>query len=467
MRVLPLQNTIKLFGLLFCVALFFTNCEKELKSNNNPALVNGTGTAVASSLSQSGSKPNIILLISNDVGYEVPTFTGGHSYQTPTLDRMAANGAFFMHTYRHPDGFPSRLAFYTGKYNFRNYISWGRFAYTEKTFGNMVSDAGYKTCFVGKWQMDDGDYGVTQRGWQKYRIFMPFQGNESQRINRYKDPKIYENGAYLPSSQTNGKYSEDMFSDYLCDFIDSNKSRPFLGVYSFNLAGKPYVPTPDDPAFASWNPANDNFNSDAKYYSSMVHYMDKMINKVITKVQDAGIDDNTYIIYLSATAVFNLPSIWGPTYKTVKGGKMKTHLWGTLNPLLVYCPAKVSPRVDRSTLIDYTDFLPTVADLTNTPRPFTYGTLDGVSFADNILGTSGTDRSWVFCHWDNDDSKEPPVQRWVNDTMYKLYDTLSYTKFYNTIKDTLEKKPIPNDKLTPAEKVIKQNFINVLQQQHK
>src|SRR3954453_9671347 len=173
MRMISLfsQRTAVLYGALLCIAICFTNCQKEFKSNDQPLAAGGASKAMGlrSSLDLS-DKPNIILLVANDVGYEMPSFTGGHSYQTPTLDMMAANGIFFTHTYRHPDGFPSRLAFYTGKYNFRNYISWGTFSYNEKTFANMLSDAGYNTCFVGKWQMGDGDIGLKQRGWQNYQV---------------------------------------------------------------------------------------------------------------------------------------------------------------------------------------------------------------------------------------------------------------------------------------------------------
>lgn len=336
--------------------------------------------------------------------------------------------------------------------------------------------------------MGDGDNGLKQRGWQNYLVYLPFQKDGGQRVNRYKNPMLYQDGAYLPDNATNGKYSEDMFSDYLCNFIDNNvanntttdstasdstvivnyTANPFLAVYSFNLAAKPYAPTPDDPDFANWNPTDEVNHQDIKYLPGMVQYMDKMIGKILAKVQEDGIAENTYIIYLSATAAFNdVKSVWGPNNKTVVGGKMHTNLWGTLNPLVVYCPGKITPRIDRTTLIDYTDFLPTIADLINTPYPLNYGTIDGVSFADNIWGVSGTDRNWVFCQWDNDATKAPPVQRWVNDTMYKLYDTPGYTKFYNTVKDTLEKKPIPDSNLTPAQKLIKQNFINILQQEHK
>src|SRR3954451_20359324 len=168
MRNLLLQRTAMQFIFLLCIALCFTNCKKEFKDQSNNLL--SSSNSSTSKMQNRTGRPNIILFLANDVGYEVPTFTGGHSYQTPTLDMMAANGIFFTHTYRHPDGFPSRLAFYTGKYNFRNYDAWAHYSYQEKTFANMLSDAGYKTCYVGKWQQADGDYGITHRGWQKYRV---------------------------------------------------------------------------------------------------------------------------------------------------------------------------------------------------------------------------------------------------------------------------------------------------------
>jgi arylsulfatase A-like enzyme len=450
------------------VAVFFlliiagvSGCKKELKKLE----VNEAEQKASASAS---TRPNIILFLANDFGYEIPTFTGGKSYSTPTLDMMAANGIFFSHAYSHPDGFPSRLAFYTGKYNFRNYITWGNFSYSEKTIGNMLSDAGYATCFVGKWQMNGGDYGLHSRGWQKYRVFLPFQTGVGQRVGRYKNPIIYENAAYLPDSATLGKYSEDMFSDYLCNFIDTNKSTSFIGVYSFNLAAEPYVPTPDDPAFATWNTYNEINHENTKYFPGMVNYLDKMIAKILNKLQADGIAKKTICMFLAPTATQSkIVSIWGPDNTPIEGHKLETNMWGTLTPLTVYWPGHISPHRDRATLIDFTDFLPTIADLTGTPRPTTYGTLDGVSFADNIKGTSGEDRNWVFCHWDNDPGgTEFPLERFVNDSTYKLYDTLNYSRFYNIVKDTFETKPIPNYKLTPVERKRKQQFIRVLQKMH-
>lgn len=463
MKVLSIQASICTLPVLMLVLLCFTNCTKELKHSDATTAGRHEEDLAAKAHRK---KYNIILFLANDFGYEIPTFSGGKSYTTPTLDMMAGNGIVFSHAYRHPDGFPSRLAFYTGKYNYRNYQKWGTFSYSEKTFGNMLSDAGYATCFVGKWQMNDGDYGLTQRGWQDYRVFLPFQTIEGQRVGRYKNPKIYEDGAYLPESQTKGKYSEDMFSDYLCNFIHTNKQKPFLGVYSFNLVAEPYVPTPDDPAFANWD-TNDEINHDnTKYFPGMVAYLDKMVNKIFTKLKTEGVDQNTICMFLSPTATQSYCySVWGPNNMVLKGQKMQTNMWGTLMPLLVYCPGKLRPHTDPATLIDLTDFMPTIAHLANVPLPTNYGTLDGVSFADNIAEVKGVNRDWVFCHWDNTQSDTIPLKRWVNDTTYKLYDTPGYTKFYNVVKDTFELAPIPENKLTQTEKTRKQQFIEVLQKQ--
>ena len=409
------------------------------------------------------AKPNIILFIADDYGYELPNFTGGDSYSTPTLNYLAANGIQFYQAYSHPDGFPSRLATYTGKYNFRNYIRWGYLPPTEKTIANMLHDnAGYKTCFVGKWQNDGGDTTAHRAGFDTYSMFLPFSFSD-QRIGRYKNPLIYQNANFLPSSQTDGKYSEDFFSDYLCNFIDSNKTKPFFAVYSNNVVASDFSPTPDDPDFASWNPDNPE---DKKYFPGMVAYQDKMMNKVLQKLRANGIENNTCIIFIGDNATskkINSTFNGGPR----NGGKNLTNKRGTQTPLVVYWPARILPGQRKSTLIDFTDFLPTLADIAGIPKPSNYGILDGTSFYDNMVGNRIVkDRTWVFAHWDNSPTDDKVPVRYVNDAFYKLYDTLQNSNFFNVKKDVEEKTPLKDNDLTPAEVLIKANFKAVLATMH-
>ena len=461
MRLHQIFSAKKIIGLATLSALVGLGaCNKEIKEQE---VANGDKVT---SLTAVKSKLNIILFLGDDIGYEVPSYTGGKSYSTPNMDFLAANGCFFKHAYSHPDGYPSRLALFTGKYNFRNYTYWGHFPPGEKSFSNMLTDAGYTSCYVGRWVMGGGDKGIKAQGYSSYSCFQANNGDDKS-VGRYKNPVIFQDGAFLPNSVTKGKYSEDFFSDYLCNFIDSNKNKPFYATYAFNEAAAPYVPTPDDPEFTSWNTTNEARHDDVKYYPSMINYMDKMIGKVLAKLRADGLEQNTVIMWIADNATQQrITSIWGPNNVAISGQKTEPNIWGTLDPLIAYCPGLISPKVDDKTLIDYTDFLPTMADVAGIKKPTTYGTLDGTSFFDNLVGKKGQDRDWVFCHWDGTINDKTPRVRFVNNINYKLYDTLNYSQFYNILKDTFEMAPIADSKLTPMEIKTKAQFIKVLQKEH-
>ena len=414
------------------------------------------------------SQPNIIFFMADDFGYELPTYTGGQSYSTPNLDFMAANGIQFTNAYSHPDGYPSRLATQTGKYNIRNYTIWGSLPAGEKTIGNMLHDAGYATCFVGKWNMDGGDSTIHRAGYDNYRVFLPFatNDNDSEFRHQYIDPHLYQDGGFLPSSQTQSRYSEDMYVDYLSDFIDKNGSQPFFAFYAMNLPRNPYTPSPDDPAYQGFDP-DTAVTNDEKYFPGMVAYLDKTIGKVIKKLEVNGIAQNTVIMFCADNA----------TAKTIKskyngsfmnGGKNLTTKIGTHTPLEVYWPGVIAPGQISNTLMDYTDFLPTLAGIAGIPVPSNYGTLDGTSFYDNLVGIAGTDRTWVYAYWDNSPNDTKPPIRYVTDAIYKLYkDTAGIEKFYRVINDVNEKRPIADSNLKPNEIIIKQNFETQIDGIHK
>jgi arylsulfatase A len=435
-----------------------TSCKKDFETLSNQAASN-------SNLLAASSKPNIILFVANDFGFELPTYNGGQSYSTTHLDSMAANGMFFQQCYNHPDGSPSRIAILTGKYNFRNYIEWGYLPPDQKTIGNMVHDAGYATCWVGKWQLSGGDKRIRGAGFDKYLVYLPM--GHGQREHRYKDPKLYENKNYLPDSAVAGKYSEDMLYDYLSNFIDQNKTKPFFAVYATLAPAKPWVPTPDDPEYATWNSDNDLTLSDKKYFPSMVKYTDKIVGKVMQKIKDAGLANNTIIMFTSATQTDSrITSLWNG--QSVTGTKTNTVKAGTNIPLLVYWPTHVAPGGRSQALIDFTDFMPSMADMAGIPTPTNYGTLDGTSFYDNMLGTGGKNRDWVFCQWDNNPTDDVPVERFINNRTYKLYDTVGEGngKFFKISNDMYEKNPIPDSLLTPAQLQVKLSFRAILDTLH-
>ena len=464
-RAFSLKFQLKIFSrvTIFMFLLMNINgCKKDFKSTIPNETTDDNSGPFSPALAR---QPNIILIIGDDVGYEIPTYTGGQSYNTPNLDLMAQNGIQFTQAYCHPDGFPSRLAALSGKYNFRNYIKWGILPPGGHTIANMLHGAGYATCYVGKWQNDGGDEGIKAAGFDKYRVFLPFSYPSNQFKGRYKSPILYENGNYLPDSVTAGRYSEDMNVEYLSNFIHDNKKNPFFAIYSMPLIQKPWVPTPDDPEYASWNPTFDEQNQDVKYFPSMVNYMDKKIGDVMNALQQNGVKNNTLVLFTTdnGTNVF-IHSIYNGVNR--KGNKNMTTLFGIRIPLVATWPAKIQQGQVTNTIVNFTDFLPTFADVAGISKPTDYGALDGISFYDNLRNKKGVDRSWSFCYWDNSATDNKPMVKYVNDTMYKLYYTPLLDSFFNTKKDVKEKMKLNLNQLTPQEQLIRNEFIQVFQAMH-
>lgn len=150
-------------------------------------------------------KPNIVLIMVDDLGYECLGCDGGASYKTPRLDRMARSGMRFDHCYAMPLCTPTRVQLMTGKYNFRNYTEFGSLKPGETTFAHIFKNAGYRTCVVGKWQLAGHYPGSRQKG----KGTLPYDAGfdehclwqVQQRGSRYWDPVIQQNGKILAGTK--------------------------------------------------------------------------------------------------------------------------------------------------------------------------------------------------------------------------------------------------------------------------
>ena len=117
-------------------------------------------------------------------------------------------------------------------------------------------------------------------------------------------------------------------------------------------------------------------------------------------------------------------------------------------------------------LIDFSDFLPALADVAHVPVPVNYGQLDGVSFFPALNGSNTNLRKWVFGCWKHE-LTEGKWQRWVQNRRYKLYDSSYQNNFFNIITDPLQVNPLQEDDLTSDELVIKNKFTKILSTMHK
>ncbi|MCG6187849.1 sulfatase-like hydrolase/transferase [Maribellus maritimus] len=405
--------------------------------------------------------PNIILIMADDMGYECLGCNGSLDYSTPTLDRLADNGIRFTNCFSQPLCTPSRVKIMTGKYNYRNYEYFGYLNPDQKTFGNYLKDAGYNTCIAGKWQLNgiyhdlpgNQDLSRPQHfGFDEYCLWqLNKTGAEGE---RYANPLIIRNGEEIEGLKD--AYGPDIFSDFICDFIDENKERPFFVYYPMVLVHDPFVPTPDSP---EWNEFGDRYKKSTAYFDDMVGYVDKVVSKIEDKLKDSGIANNTIVIFTGDNGTH--PSIITETVdKEVTGGKGSSLNTGNHVPLFVSWPAKIKKGRVFSGLVDFTDILPTIADVAKL-NPASYYT-DGKSFFSVINQTDGkTSKEEVFIHysprWGRFKSN-----RWVLNEYYKLYQN---GEFYNTMNDPDEKNPIVSP--TNQEKNIKKKFEKVLDSKEK
>ena len=383
-----------------------------------------------------GKKPNIILIMADDIGYECFGCYGSKSYKTPVLDELARTGMRFEHCYSQPLCTPSRVKIMTGQYNFRNYVNFGVLDPKQKTFGHLLQNCGYTTCVVGKWQL----YGSVNQGAEvRGTGSLPGQAGfdehclwqVKERGLRYKDPLMIQNGK--PVKDFQDKYGPDISCDYALDFIERHKAEPFFVYFPMALAHSPFVPTPDS---EDWNKPKHKNNP--KYFADMVAYMDKIVGRIVSKLDELGLRENTLFLFTGDNG----------THKSIKskmadgviqGNKGQTTDAGTRVPLIANQPGVIPAGKVNGDLVDFNDFVPTFAEAAGTEVSGNMK-VDGRSFLPQLRGEKGNPRDWIFCHYDPRWGNRK-MQRFVRDKRWKLY---SNGELYDVPADMLEQNPNPS-----------------------
>jgi arylsulfatase A len=244
-------------------------------------------------------KPNIILIMADDLGYETIGAYGNDDKLTPNLDKLAGTGMLFENCYSTPLCTPSRVQLMTGKYNNRNYIGFGLLDPTETTFAQALQKQGYKTAITGKWQLFGYEKQWELAGGRKgsrpentgFDKFTVWQVDEVG--SRYKDPVLYSDNR--KNTTHKGKYGEDVFVEYIENFMEENKEKPFMVYYPMCLTHDPFTPTPFSEDFDKFDPKSKADNP--KYFKDMVKYMDHIIGRLTAKLDKLGLREETIIIF--------------------------------------------------------------------------------------------------------------------------------------------------------------------------
>ncbi|MEN8254849.1 MAG: sulfatase-like hydrolase/transferase [Verrucomicrobiota bacterium] len=394
---------------------------------------------------QAGKEPlNIILIMADDLGYETIGANGGESYKTPHLDRLAASGARFEHCYAQPLCTPSRVQIMTGKYNVRNYTKFGVLPRNETTFAHLLKEAGYATCIAGKWQLGKEKDSPRHFGFDGALLWQHTRSGRMRKDGvhydkRYENPQLERNGE--KESYHNGEYAPDLMVDFICEFIEKNKDGPFLVYYPMILTHCPFVPTPHS---EDWNPeslGSPSYKGDAKYFGDMVSYMDGLVGRIANEVEAQGLSEKTVILFTGDNGT-DSPVVSLLNGREVAGGKSKTTDAGTRVPLIVHGPGFIKSGVIND-LIDFTDFLPTICELTDIDLTAERPVLDGRSFLPQLLGKEGNPRQYVYS-WYSRSGKEEEARVFARTHQYKLYRN---GDFFDLQQDIDEEAPLAADSL--------------------
>jgi arylsulfatase A-like enzyme len=309
-------------------------------------------------------RPNIILVMADDVGYGDFSCLGNPIIKTPNIDAFHARSVRFRDFHVSPTCAPTRAALLTSRHEFKSGVTHTilereRLSLRAVTLANVLQGAGYSTGIFGKWHLgDEAAYQPGRRGFDE--VFIHGGGGIGQTFpgscgdapdNMYTNPAILHNGTF---EKTKG-FCTDLFFGQALKWIDGRRSsgRPFFAMITPNAAHTP-LQCPDEYArrHAGQVPP------DVARFFGLIENIDDNFGRLLAKLKDSGIEDNTLVIFMTdnggtlGVQIFNAG---------MRGQKVTPYQGGTRVPSFWRWPAGFQGGVDVDALTAHIDIFPTLA----------------------------------------------------------------------------------------------------------
>ena len=356
----------------------------------------GIGLGLATIAVAADQRPNILFILLDDLGKEWVSAYGAEDIETPVVDALAAGGIKFNNFYVMPQCTPTRLSLLTGQMPFRHgWVNhwdvprWGGGAHYDyarnPTWPRAIREAGYKTAVAGKWQVNDfrvQPEAMVELGFDDYCMWTGFEAGVPASAERYWDPYLHTKSG---SRTYPGQFGEDIFVDFLIDFMKANRDEPMLLYYAMCLPHSPWVATPAEP----------DVTTQIDQHKAMVRYADELTGRLIEALEDLDLRENTIVVWSTDNGTSG--RITGTRHgRRVKGAKAQTIEAGINVPFIVNAPGLAVAGVESEALLTVADLMPTFAALAGAKAPAEYA-FDGVAAPAALLGKS--DRSphdWIM-----------------------------------------------------------------------
>ncbi len=439
---------------------------------------------------QAQERPNIVLILADDLGIGDIGPYGQKIISTPNLDKLAATGMKFSNFYAGTSVCaPSRSSLMTGQHTGHTYVRGNKeiepegqepLADSIRTFAMILQEHGYKTGAFGKWGL--GMVGTS--GDPNRKGFNEFFGYNCQRqSHRYfpthlwhNDQRIDLNGNDLTRMVT---YAPELIQKQTLAFIDKNKDQPFF-LFVPTVLPHAELTGPDDEFYKKYENAFDEtphkgndygpnatipgYASVAKpraTYAAMVSRMDHYVGEIMDRLDSLGLSENTIIIFSSDNGAHREggadPEFFNST-AGLKGFKRDLYEGGIRTPLIVKWSDRVAPNVTTAHISAFWDILPTIQEIVSDNN---VEKTDGISILPTLL-SQGNQKQHHQLYWEFHEDGGRQAVRYKNYKLikFKVKDPAnSYYELYDLERDPQEKTPIKNKKIS-------NKLIKLLEQQH-
>jgi arylsulfatase A-like enzyme len=352
------------------------------------------------------ARPNVIYIVSDELGYYEPGFMGNRNIQTPHLDKLAAEGMVFRNMLAGSSVCaPTRCCLLTGKHSghtsVRSNGGGTPLRPEEETIASVLKKQGYATGGFGKW----GCGGRDSTGVPEKHGFDVFFGYYDQvHAHTYYPPYLIKNSEEVPLAGNQGgsegqTYSHYVIHDAAMDFIREHSKGPFFAYLPYTPPHGNFDIPDSDPAWATYK--DKPWPAPARRYAAMVSLVDQQIGQLMALLKELGIDQNTVVFFSGDNGANDYFSsaehprgIHGGNKNPATGveyrGKKGTLYEGGLRvPFAARWPGKIAPGRVSDHLGYFPDVLPTIADIAGATAP---ADIDGLSILPELVGEAAAGR---------------------------------------------------------------------------
>ncbi len=411
---------------------------------------------------------NVVLIVIDDLGWMDTGAYGSTFYETPSIDRLAAEGARFTQFYTaSPVCSPTRGSLMTGKHPARlDLTNWiggeqngllqqaeyvRRLPLEETTVGEAFREAGYATAYMGKWHLGGEGYLPADQGFDT-TFAVNHAGQPGSYFPPYENPNWPVTNVPDLEEDPDSSYLTDRLTDGALDFIEGNRDQPFFLVLSHYAVHTPLQAKPEaiaryeekaaalpsigENGYEAEREAETKLRQDHPTYAAMIESTDESVGRILDRLDDLGISDQTAVVFVSDNG--GLSTLMRRSFNQatanvpLRAGKGWLYEGGIRAPLIVKWPSRVEGGVLVEAPAQSSDIFPTLLEMAGLPlRPDQHR--DGESLAAAMTDGIGPDRPaifWHFPHYHGSGNRPGGAVRvgdmklveWFEDGSVELYD---------------------------------------------